>query len=247
MSLSGQLGEALSKCFTGHSTKDVKAFLPFQDLTLLKRDAGIDELNQLLTLAERHAPAAICVYPEQLPKFIALAQVKKATVVNFPEGHQSLEQVIDDINLAMENKADEIDYVFPYALYFQNPDKALEQSQKVLSYCHQYGLLTKIIIETSAFDSLELLYQLSSTLIEQGWDFLKTSTGKTHEGATAAKAFALIAAIADSSKDCGIKLSGGIRTCEQAEIYLNMAEVMLKKSADASWFRLGTSKLLTKV
>ena len=235
----------MEHCFAGNSNMDVSSFLAFQDLTLLKTDASPDELLQLLALAKAHQPAAICVYPQQLQLFSSLNTVKKACVVNFPEALLSAEQIIEEINTALAFNADEIDYVFPYQLYFDKPLEALTQSQNILHYCQKHSLVTKVIIETGAFHSLELLYTLALQLIEQGWDFLKTSTGKIAEGATPAKAFALLAAIADAEKPCGIKLSGGIRTVMQAQLYLNMAETMLKKSANATWFRLGTSKLLT--
>ena len=63
-------------------------------------------------------------------------------------------------------------------------------------------------------------------------------------GATLSAATAMLTAIVDSKKTCGIKLSGGIKTIEQAQSYIVLAEDMMRVPVDKHWFRIGASTLL---
>jgi len=228
--------------------KDDAAFIAsLVDLTLLDYHASSDQITALCEKASRYNVAALCVYPQhltycnkQLPSF------KKATVVNFPSGEQDIKDVLMDIDRCIvEFQADEIDYVFPYQTYLNgNTNNALQHYQQALTHCKQQQVTFKVIMETGAFESLQTLYELSCTLLEFPCDFLKTSTGKIATGATPAAAFCLLTAIANRQSPCGIKISGGIKTPEQAQIYIDMATQILKKLPDNHGFRIGASSLL---
>lgn len=219
------------------------------DLTLLELTASVETLNDLAAKANQHQVAALCIFPEQLSKIAIPLTVKCATVVNFPEGKQSPKAVLSAINqIITEAKADEIDYVFHYELYFSGQKKAaLSACEQAYQLCQQANIGFKIILETAALPSLEAIYQLSRILIAQGCDFLKTSTGKITQGATLAAAFAILKAIKESQSSCGLKVSGGIKTPEQAYGYINLAQKLLEKEIDPSWFRIGASSLLNEL
>ena len=78
---------------------------------------------------------------------------------------------------------------------------------------------------------------------EEITDFLKTSTGKIATGATIPAAVAMLLAISDSNTPCGIKFSGGIKTKEQASLYMRLAEHMRGVTTNKQWFRFGMSQL----
>ena len=81
--------------------------------------------------------------------------------------------------------------------------------------------------------------------ITGGADFLKTSTGKTSVSATPEAAEILLTLIRKNGKPIGFKASGGIRTLDQAIIYLDMAErIMGPGWATPAVFRFGASSLL---
>ena len=216
------------------------------DLTLLDHQATVHDINQLTTKGIQKHVAALCVLPQHLDLIPETSPIPRATVVNFPTGNESRPQVLQAIDyIATHHIINEIDYVFPYQAYLDGDrDHALSCCAEAFKHCQEHGLLFKVILETGALPSSEMIYQLSTDVINNGCDFLKTSTGKITTGATLPAATAMLSAIIDSKKTCGIKLSGGIRTIEQAESYILLAEDMMKATVDKSWFRLGASGLL---
>lgn len=220
--------------------------IPLIDYTCLNTEASIKEITSLCVDAVEHHVAAICIYPQHLDIVPPQLPITRATVVNFPTGEEPLAEVLKSIErIKHTHQVDEIDYVFPYQTYLSgNETKALSHCQEVASLCKDLHLTFKVILETGAFSSLDTIYHLSLNVIQTGCDFLKTSTGKIPQGASISAAYAMLLAIQERQNKCGIKLSGGIRTIEQATQYIQLAQFMLKKVPHASWIRLGTSTLL---
>ncbi len=216
------------------------------DYTCLKTDASIKDIETLAAKAVELHVAAVCIYPQHLDIIHQKSPIVRATVVNFPTGEEPLHQVLESIeHIKSEHQVDEIDYVFPYQTYLSgNEAIALSHCQAVASLCKQHHLTFKVILETGAFSSLDMIHDLSLKVIQTGCDFLKTSTGKIPHGASIPAAFAMLLAIKESHTSCGIKLSGGIKTVEQATAYVQLAQFMLNKTPDASCLRLGASSLL---
>ncbi|MDP3562367.1 MAG: deoxyribose-phosphate aldolase [Legionellaceae bacterium] len=223
-----------------HSLSKVNSLI---DLTLLNEQTTKDAIDNLIEKAIHQNVAAICVFPSHLCHIPD--KITRATVVNFPTGNQPHNEVMYDIeNIMRQNQVDEIDYVFPYQLYLaNNKTKALAACREAYQLCKANHLTFKIILETGALPSLDVIYKLSLELIEKGCDFLKTSTGKIDTGATLPAAFAILAAIREIQAPCGIKVSGGIRTIGQAQQYIQLAEHVLELNVDKHSFRIGTSGL----
>jgi deoxyribose-phosphate aldolase len=219
------------------------------DLTLLDELATDEELMMLGEKANHHQVAAICVMPEQLQKIALSSAVKRATVVNFPKGNLASKELLANIDTILSNyQPDEIDYVFPHQTYLEGEEHfALSQCQQAYKLCQQQGTVFKVILETGALPSLEFIYKMSTEVINSGCDFLKTSTGKIAQGATLSSAFIILKAIKDNNIACGLKVSGGIKTPEQAFSYMILAKQMLGIDLDKSWFRIGASSLLNEL
>ncbi|QBR84227.1 deoxyribose-phosphate aldolase [Legionella israelensis] len=216
------------------------------DLTLLDKKANPEQLDHLFQNALSNEVAAVCVYPEHIPQDWPFSKLKKATVINFPEGQNSLAQSLRELDEALRRQADEIDYVFSYSAYQKGAYSApLSTCEKIIQKCKEHQLTVKVILETGAFDSIDSVYQLSREVISLGCDFIKTSTGKINQGASLSAAFAILCSIIDSNRTCGLKISGGIRTVQQASNYMHLAEKMLAKPIEPQWFRIGSSCLLT--
>ena len=104
----------------------------------------------------------------------------------------------------------------------------------------------KVIIESGELKTAALIQQASELSIEGGADFIKTSTGKVAENATLQAAEIMLTAIKNSGQECGFKAAGGIRTLEDAENYITLAErIMGNNWVTASHFRIGASSLVS--
>jgi len=203
------------------------------DLTLLNENASLDELTKLNHLANQHRVAAICVFPNDLIHFVPSSSIALATVVNFPQANDPLEACIAQINLSIQNGAKEIDYVVPYRNYIQGKkQQAIQHATEVAAYCKEYKLTLKVILETGAFSDLMMLHELAHNLLSLDIDFLKTSTGKITHGASLSAVFTLLSAIKDSGNKCGIKVSGGVKTIDQAKNYAYLAQHFMNKAID---------------
>lgn len=218
------------------------------DLTFLTQDNQSEQLTILNNSANTHEVAAVCVYPKDLEHFKLKDGIKLATVVNFPQGNDNLTTCLAQIEQSLTHGAQEIDYVVPYSLYLEGKKyQALEHAEKIVQYCKEHKLCSKIILESGAFTDLEALYELANELIAMDVDFLKTSTGKIAQGASLSTVFTLLSAIKDSGKNTGIKVSGGIKTPFQAKNYAHLAQLVLNQKIDMHWFRIGASTLLDEL
>ncbi|GAB4221901.1 MAG: deoxyribose-phosphate aldolase [Francisella sp.] len=191
--------------------------------------------------------AAICVYKQFVP--VVKEQLgndfRVATVVNFPKGDSTVEDVVSEVNQALSLGADEIDLVIDYKEYLDKgySDKSCQIMKEIKNLCKDKVL--KVIIESGELKSSSLIAKVCQDVIDSGADFIKTSTGKSSVGATIEAAQVMLNAIKNSDRKVGFKASGGIRTYSQAVEYLKLAENIL--SADfvtPHTFRFGVSGLL---
>lgn len=237
---------AMLKQQSHFSAQDIISLI---DLTLLDAKASSEDIKALANKASQHHVAAICVLPEHLNDIDSKIKIKRATVANFPTGQECHETVLRTVEeLILKQQIDEIDYVFPYKDFLVgNQQPALSSCRAISELCKQHHLIFKVILETGALPSLDSIYELSIKVLEQGCDFLKTSTGKIATGATIPAVFAMLAAIIDHKAACGIKASGNIKTREQALSYMHLAEYMLNRKPESSWFRLGASSLIDNI
>ncbi|WP_274584685.1 deoxyribose-phosphate aldolase [Neisseria leonii] len=219
------------------------------DLTSLNDDDTPDRIAALCAKAVSPAfgnVAAVCVYPP----FVAQARklcppdVAVATVVNFPSGNEPKETVLHQTQTALNDGAAEIDVVFPYR---QDSGYAQSLCAAVAELSHAHGAKVKVILETGESDE-EQIRRNALTAIAAGADFLKTSTGKTANGASPEAVAVLCGVIAGQAAPAGLKISGGIRTAEQADAYLQQVKDILGGDfIRPQTFRFGASALLDEL
>lgn len=207
-------------------------------------EAAIDTLCDRAVAA---GTAAVCVWPRFVGRCsdrLAASGVRVATVVNFPSGEEPVDQVVAATRAALADGAGEIDVVLPYRAWLAGDEAhAAAVLDQVREAAHDATM--KVIIETGELPDPAAIDRASHFAIAHGADFVKTSTGKTPVSATLEAAEIVLEAIAVSGRPVGFKASGGIRTAEAADAYLDLADrVMGPGWATPATFRFGASSLL---
>ena len=221
------------------------------DLTDLADDhseAGIDEL---CSRARTYRTAAVCVWPEHVARCVANLRgsgVRVATVVNFPTGEEPIGEVLAATRAALAAGADDIDVVLPYRAFLDGDVGYAGRMVADVAALISPPKLLKVILESGELGDPSVVGAAASLAIDNGADFVKTSTGKVSAGASLSAATAMVGAIADAreqGRSIGLKPSGGIRSYADAVAYIDVAESVL----GAGWatpvtFRFGASGLL---
>ncbi|MBY6108966.1 deoxyribose-phosphate aldolase [Halomonas sp. DP1Y21-3] len=227
--------------------------LSLMDLTSLNDDDTdhvVEALCQRAKTPLGHT-AAVCIYPQfVVPARRALTahnlsgQVKIATVTNFPHGEDDVMAAARATREAVASGADEVDVVFPYRA-FMNGDDQIGQELVEMCKAAASGRTLKVILETGELKDAELIRRASEQAIAGGADFLKTSTGKVAVNATPEAARVMLEVIRDADRPVGFKAAGGVRSVEDAAVYLELAaEIMGANWARPETFRFGASGLL---
>ena len=231
-----------------------KQTLALIDLTTLNdndSDKTVLELCQN-SQTEFGSVAAVCILRQFIPlakRYFSAKQleIKIASVSNFPAGDEDLALALRETQEALDLGADEVDIVFPYrALLAGNQQIGAEMIRQAKQIC---GLKTlKVIIESGVLQTPRLIELASNIAIENGADFIKTSTGKATLNATLEATEIMLQSIKRSGKNCGFKAAGGIRLVSEAQEYLALAErIMGKNWLNSANFRFGASSLLADV
>jgi deoxyribose-phosphate aldolase len=232
------------------------------DLTSLSGDESPADIAALCDRAVRPDPgdptapsvAAICVYPRFLGaarERLSQTDVRLAAVAGgYPSGVATIEERVEEIERALADGAQEIDTVLDRMALgaAEGEPAALEQLRASRRAAGEATL--KVILETGALDSPDLIREAAELAIDAGADFLKTSTGKIGLGASPGAAREMMIAVREaftaSRRAVGVKVAGGIRSVEQALGYIEIArEVLGEEWLDPERFRIGASSLLS--
>jgi len=218
------------------------------DLTDLADDHSPAGIDTLCRRAREHATAAVCVWPEYVATCANQLRgtgVRVATVVNFPSGDEPIDAVTTAVAAALSDGADDVDLVLPYrAVLAGDVDRAAAMVAAVAALVEPPTLL-KVILETGALGDPGIVASAAQLAIDNGADFVKTSTGKIPAGASLEAAAAMLEVIARAGRPVGLKPSGGIRTFDEAMAYIDLADsVMGEGWSSPTTFRFGASGLL---
>lgn len=186
------------------------------------------------------------------PEVVALARkrvdqaasaVLVGTVIDFPEGNSTIQHKLQEAQQAIDNGADELDFVIDYTA-FKNGDSQ-KPKQEVLA-CTKLGLdnhkTVKWIIETAALSPMQII-QLSALIKnvvianfdEKKYDkiFVKSSTGfyKTPNGEPNGATLESIRLMLENAFPLPVKASGGVRSLEEA---MQMVKLGVKRIGTSS-------------
>ena len=198
------------------------------DHTLLKPDATAAQIVKLCDEAKEYHFASVCVNPSRIAlvaEQLAGSDVTPCCVVGFPLGAIPTESKAAEAAVAVRNGAREVDMVIDIGAAKDGDwAKVGEDIAGVKSACGPAKL--KVIIETCLLTDEEKV-QACLAAKRAGADFVKTSTGFSRGGATAADVRLMRETV---GPDMGVKASGGIH---------NRAEALAMLEAGAS--RIGAS------
>jgi deoxyribose-phosphate aldolase len=220
--------------------------LPLLDLTDLGDSCSDQAIATLCGKARASGVAAVCVWPQHIGRCVALlagTPVRIATVINFPAGGTDIERAAEDTAEALHDGAHEIDLVLPYRAFLAGDARTPTDMIAAVREVSGRAIL-KVILESGAMPDVMQITEASRLAIAAGADFLKTSTGKSAVSATPQAAEAMLAAIRDSGRPVGFKVSGGLRTVADAALYLAIADrIMGPDWVEPKTFRIGASSL----
>ncbi len=184
------------------------------DHTILRPDATAEEIRQVCAEARQYGFSSVCVNPARVA--LAAAElggsgVKVCSVAGFPLGATPTETKLHEAGFAIREGAREIDMVIHIGALKERDYQAVKSDiQSVAQLCHAGGARLKVIIETCLLDDAEKVAACALAKMA-GADFVKTSTGFSKAGATAADV-ALMRRVV--GWEMGVKAAGGIRTLE---------------------------------
>jgi len=187
---------------------------PLLDHTLLKAEARQEDIDQLCEEALEFGVASVCVNPLWVARCAARLQgsaVRTCTVVGFPLGATASHMKVTEAREAFREGAQEIDAVLSVGLArmgdWEGVGRELGQLRRAVP-----DAVLKLILETCLLTDPEKT-RVCQVAVEEGVDFVKTSTGFSSGGATASDVALLRGAVGASA---GVKASGGIRSYASA-------------------------------
>lgn len=185
------------------------------DHTLLKADAGKEDIERICREAAEYGFASVCVNSCWVPLVSSLLKgtgVHVCTVVGFPLGAMSSRGKADETAEAVRDGADEIDMVLNIGYLKSGMLAEAEEDIKAVRNACQ-GKVLKVIIETCLLTDDEKR-TACALAVSAGADFVKTSTGFSTGGATVHDVALMKEAVRD--KGLKVKASGGIRNYKDA-------------------------------
>ncbi|MDE6858198.1 MAG: deoxyribose-phosphate aldolase [Alistipes sp.] len=227
------------------------------DLTTLSCNDSVESVTEFTRKAVEfydkypHIPnvASICIYPafvETVGLAAGESPMRITSVTGgFPASQTYIEVKALETAMAVENGADEIDIVMNVGKMLTGAYDEAANEVEILRGETQ-DVVLKVIIESGALKTPELIRKASLLAMFAGTDFIKTSTGKIDVAATPEAAVVMCRAIRDyyekTGRKVGFKAAGGVRTAEDAALYYTIVEEILGKEwLDTALFRIGAS------
>ena len=171
---------------------------------------------------------AINSYPVELcSKLLKGTGVHVGAAIGFPLWQTTIENKVHETKQAIENGADEIDYVINIGkLKEKDYDYIEREMTEIVKACREKNILSKVIFENCYLTDDEKI-KVSEIAAKVKPDFIKTSTGFGTGGATLEDVKLMKSIVKDEVK---VKAAGGIR-----DLYTFLAMV------EAGAERIGTS------
>lgn len=205
----------------------------------LSDEETLQKDKDLAQVAIDHNIFAVMIRPDyvsDIKKYIQErdSNVRVGTVIGFHEGTDSTEEKLAEASKAIEDGADELDFVINYKAYLKG-DLSLVKDEFVqcTQLCLQHHKVVKWIIEIAALTN-EQIADLTGNIArwaEENFNekdlpdiFVKSSTGfyETTGGKPNGATLEGIKIMLDHAGKLSVKAAGGVRTPEDAEKMIAM-------------------------
>lgn len=241
--VSADVAKILAEGFDANNTPEVlQLSLSCIDLTSLNAtdtEARITEMTQRVNAFEEQYPnldnvASICVYPnfaEVVSANLDVSEVHTTVVAAAFPASQTFDEIkVAECSLAVAAGADEVDVVINVGQMLAGQyEEMCDTLRECKDACRD--AIFKVILETGALGSAQMIAKAAVLAIASGADFIKTSTGKLSPAATP-EAVLTMCRIAKqyyelSGERVGIKVAGGVRTADDAVRYYTIVKSVL--------------------
>lgn len=200
------------------------------DHTLLKAYATDADFQKFCKDAETIGVAMVAVNSAQVAlcsDLLKHSSVRVGAAISFPLGQTAMEIKVAETRKAIEDGADEIDYVIHIGkAKMGHFDYIEEEMRQIVCLCKRHGVLSKAIFENCYLEKTDIR-KLAEIARFVKPDFIKTSTGFGIRGATIEDVSLMKATV---GKEVKVKAAGGIHDWETCK-------GMLEAGAE----RIGTS------
>ncbi|GAB6167662.1 deoxyribose-phosphate aldolase [Clostridium carnis] len=200
------------------------------DHTILKPEATEAEVVKLCNEAIEYKFASVCINPSMVKTAASVlegSEVKVCTVIGFPLGATTTEVKAFETENTIKNGANEVDMVINVGKLKERDLEYVKNDIKAVVDAAKGKALTKVIIETCLLTDEEKVIACKLSK-EAGADFVKTSTGFSTGGATAADIKLMRETV---GKELGVKASGGVRSREDALLMIENGATRIGASA----------------
>ncbi len=245
----------------------LKDCMSIMDLTTLRTEDTPVSVEKLVgkvnsfkvDYPEYPLPASVCVFSN-------FASVVRDTLTDgnvhvtavsgcFPTSQSFLEVKVKECEMAVEAGADEIDIVLALNSFmtgdFVSARKEIRAMREAIDQtAAKLGkkVVLKVILETGLLVTPQKIADASFLAMEEGADFIKTSTGKVSVNATPMAAYVMCECIKafyeKTGRKVGFKAAGGISTAKDAVCYYSIVKTILGQEwLNKNLFRFGVSRL----
>lgn len=227
----------------------------YLDSTYLKTptQSGLSEEETLQTVisltqeAIDHKIFAVMIRPnliKEAKKYLVnqSSDVKVGTVIGFHEGTYSTEEKLAEAKQAIEDGADELDFVINYEEYLKgNIDLVKNEVIECTRLCLDNNKIVKWIIEIAALSNEQIadITQKIKDWVTENFSgkeemvFVKSSTGfyQTEGGKPNGATFEGIEIMLNHAGKLPVKAAGGVRTPEDAKKMISMGVMRIGTSS----------------
>lgn len=189
------------------------------DHTNLKPYATREDMKQLCEESKQYHFKMVAINQVQTKYCATLLKgtdIHVGAAISFPLGQTSIKAKVAETLDAIENGADEIDYVINITeLKEKNYDYIKDEMTQIVTICREHHVISKVIFE-NAYLTKDEIVKLAEIAKEVKPDFIKTSTGFAPTGATVEDVKLMKETVGNDVK---VKAAGGIRS---ADTFLEM-------------------------